>query len=168
MKAQVTNQGSWTPSSIELIRGQVRNSGKVLLGPLLQQWGVRTSNRFPLLAHFPTAERDKLVPYMGKWGRGVQGLSWRGGLGGTQPSRGIVCRRQAQYPVLAPSSSEAAVGVFWSFHILLSVICPQYTCLQVFLVPYSFFVFYCSRRCLSRCKRSRKGSQVPCLSLSQS
>ena len=31
MKAQVTNQGSCTPSSIELIRGQIRNSGNLVL-----------------------------------------------------------------------------------------------------------------------------------------
>ena len=35
------------PNQPKLIRGQTRNSGKALLGPLLQQWGVRTNNRFP-------------------------------------------------------------------------------------------------------------------------
>ena len=47
------------------------------------------------------------------------------------------------------------------FLYLLSRICPNCACTQLFLVPYSFFVFCCSRRCLSRCKHSRRGSQVP-------
>ena len=32
---------------------------------------------------------------------------------------------------------------FWSFCILLSIICPNYACTQLFLVPYIFFVFCC-------------------------
>ena len=35
----------------KLIRGQTRNSGKALLGPLLQQEGMKTSNRFPHSLH---------------------------------------------------------------------------------------------------------------------
>ena len=31
----------------KLIKGQTRNAGKALLGPLLQQGGARTDNRFP-------------------------------------------------------------------------------------------------------------------------
>ena len=56
---------------------------------------------------------------------------------------------------------------FWSFRILLSIGCPNCTCTQLFLAPYYFFVFCCSRRCLSRCRRCSKGSQVPGPSLSQ-
>ena len=35
---------------------------------------------------------------------------------------------------------------------LLSRICPNCSCTQLSLVPYSFSVFYCSRRGMSRCK----------------
>ena len=51
--------------------------------------------------------------------------------------------------------------VFWSFCILLSISCPNCNCWRLFLVPCYFFVFYCSRRCFSRCKRCSKGTQVP-------
>ena len=56
--------------------------------------------------------------------------------------------------------------VFRLFCIFLPTICPNCTCPQLFLVPDGFFVFYCSRRCLSRCKHGNhcsKGSrsQVP-------
>ena len=42
---------------LKLIRGETRISGKVLLVPLLQQEGTKTSNRFP--SYLP-----KVVPYM--------------------------------------------------------------------------------------------------------
>ena len=51
-----------------------------------------------------------------------------------------------------------AVG-FWSFRILLFII--SHSCVRLFLVPYSFFVFCCWRRGVSRCKPCRKGSRVP-------
>ena len=37
------------PNQQKLTRGQTRNSGKALLGSLLQQRRVGTSNRFPFL-----------------------------------------------------------------------------------------------------------------------
>ena len=116
----------------KLLRGQMRNSGKALLGLMLQHEGVRTRNRFPYL-HL---------------------------LGGA------VCRDHAQSPASALGTSEVAVG-FWPFCTLLLIICPNCTCMQLFLVSYSLFVFCCSRRRLSRCKCSNKGSQVPGISQSQ-
>ena len=54
---------------------------------------------------------------------------------------------------------------FWSFCVL-SIICPICTCRQLFLVPYSFFVFCCWRRHLPRFRHCSKGSRVPaCLKL---
>ena len=55
-----------------------------------------------------------------------------------------MCRDQAWCPVLAPSISEAVLG-FPSFCILLFVICPSCFTVQLFLAPFSFFVFCCSR-----------------------
>ena len=51
--------------------------------------------------------------------------------------------------------------VFWPFCILLCIICPNCACLQLVLVRYSFFLFCCQRRHLSRCRYYSKGSQVP-------
>ena len=55
----------------------------------------------------------------------------------------------SQHPVCAPGSSEVAVGwgflllLFLSFCILWPRICPNCAFVQLFLVPYSFFVFCC-------------------------
>ena len=51
------------------------------------------------------------------------------------PLGGAVCR---DHTGVVPCS-EVAVG-FWPFCILLFVICPNCTCPQLFLVPYSFSV----------------------------
>ena len=75
-------------------------------------------------------------------------------------SRALRCPR-------SPTSASSWVLFFWYFCILLSIICPNCICMQLFLVSYSFFVFCCSRRHLSRCKHCSKGSQVPGPSLSQ-
>ena len=58
---------------------------------------------------------------------------------------------------------------FWA--ILVALICPNGASMHLFLVPYSFFVFCCSRRCLFRCKhcsQCSQGSQAPdCLRFTQ-
>ena len=50
---------------------------------------------------------------------------------------------------------------FVAFLYLIVHNCPNCEGVQLCLVCYSFFVFYCSRRYLSRWKHSSKGSQVP-------
>lgn len=76
------------------------------------------------------------------------------------PFGDVECRGRVQYPdfaqqpVFAPSSSEVTVG---SLCILFFIICPSCAC----IVPQSFFLFCCLRRCFSRCKHCSKGSQVP-------
>lgn len=92
---------------------------------------------------------------VGWWLRLEGWLRWS-----AQPLGGAVCRDQAQHPVFAPSTSEVAVG-FWSFCILLFLMCLNCTCTQLFLVSFSFFVFCCWQRCLSRWKHWNKGSQAP-------
>ena len=47
------------------------------------------------------------------------------------------------------------------FLYLFCPICPNYASIQLFLVSYSFFVFCCSRRCLSRCKHYVTAAKVP-------
>ena len=78
-----------------------------------------------------------------------------------------VCRGYAQYSPLALGSSEVAVGIFWSFCILLSMVCPNWACAWLLPVPYSFFIFCRLRRHRSMCKHCSKGHRVPALSLSQ-
>lgn len=85
----------------------------------------------------------------------------------THPFGGVECRRHVQCPGFAPSSSDVAVGFFRSFCIFLFIICPSYTHMKLFLVPYSVFVFCCWRRYLSSCHHCSKSSQVPGPSLSQ-
>ena len=52
-------------SQQKLIRGQTRNSGKALLGSLLQRRGRENKQQIPLLAH-SMKEGDSLIPYMGQ------------------------------------------------------------------------------------------------------
>ena len=66
--------------------------------------------------------------------------------------------RSYAVPCFAPSSSEMAVGS-WCFYVLLFEIAFAYV--QLYLVPYGFFVFCCSKTRLFRCKRSHKWSCVP-------
>ena len=87
---------------------------------------------------------------------------------------GAVCRGHAQDPVFAPDPlllrpalQKWQLGFFGLFVPFVQNL-PQLHVTQLFLVPYSFFVFCCSRRGLSRCKHCSKWSQVPaCLSLSR-
>lgn len=76
---------------------------------------------------------------------------------GVQESCTVLCFF-SQPLAFAPSSSEVAVRLFWSFCILCTV-CPNCECSQLFLVSYSLFVFCCLRRLLSKCKDCSKGSK---------
>ena len=100
------------------------------------------------------------------WVRSEGQLRWF-----AHPFGGVVCRGHEQYPAFAPSSSDMAVGwllgrfvfgcFFWYFCFLLSLVYPNCAHIQLFLAPYSFFVFCCRRRRLSRSKHCSEGSQVP-------
>ena len=71
--------------------------------------------------------------------RGLEGwLEWSASLLG-----GAVCRLHVYYPVFAPTSQKWQLG-FLTFCILLFIICPNCAWVQLFLVPYRFFVFCCS------------------------
>ena len=67
------------------------------------------------------------------------------------PSGGVVCRGHAQYRAFAPNVLFLVQALqrwqlrFLVFCIFLSIICPNCACTQLFFVPYSFFVFCCSR-----------------------
>ena len=65
-------------------------------------------------------------------------------------------------PCFFPVLQKWQLG-FWSFciNISLSIIFPNCTRMQLFLAPYSFFVFCCWRRRLSRCGRKGDTFQGP-------
>ena len=71
-----------------------------------------------------------------------------------------MCRGHAQYSAFALGSSKVAVGFLVFLYLVVHNFAPA-ACLQLFLVCYHFFVFCCSRRCVSGCKPYSKGSQVP-------
>ena len=89
------------------------------------------------------------------------------------PLGSVVCRGRVQYPAFAPGTSKVAAGflvwvfLFLFFSYLVVQNLPNCTCMQLFLVPYSFFLFCCLRRCLSRYKHYCKRSYVLGPSLSQ-
>ena len=98
------------------------------------------------------------VPHM-RWGWGqVLGSGQRGWAGFLFPLCGAVCRNHDQYPAFAPGCSEIPLG-FWSICILLLIIFPNCTCMQLFLAPYNFFVLWCLMWLLSWYTHCSKLSQ---------
>lgn len=108
------------------------------------------------------AGHKKLVPWSLNEAR-VGGLGWSGAF--VCPRPWLCC---VQYPTFAPSTSGVTVSL-QLLSILLFLIASAiqgYSLpVQLLLVPYSFFLFCCWRRHLSRCncKHSGKGPQVPSL-----
>ena len=131
----------------KLIRLQTRNSSKAFLGLLLQLVvGVwRKEVQVSLLPHSP--RRGKPASYIG-WGVELEGWFRRF----AQCIGAVVWKGHAQYPAFTPNTlfllptlQEQQLG----FGLFLSCVhnLPQlYIVAQLFLVPYSFFVFPCSRR----------------------
>jgi len=122
------------------------NSGKALLGPLLQQGEARTNTRFPCL-----------LPPRGVWWAvslnrarvGVCPGSGSRGLRSFAQPRGDVWEEHVQCLTFAPDTmfllqvlQKWLLGFLDSWY-LLFLIFPNCTCTQLFLVPYSFFVFCC-------------------------
>ena len=101
---------------MEIAKGQMRNSGRALLGLLLQHEEAETST--VALIH-PPAGRG--LSWSLKWDE--RGTDWwirlKGWLGwSAHPGVGAACRDHAQDPAFASSTSEVAVG-FWPFCSLL-------------------------------------------------
>ena len=92
----------------------MRNSGKALLGLLLQHEEDKTSNRY---TYWLSEGRRASLSL--KWGEGEGRVNWWVRPGrwlrwSAHPFGGAVCRGHEQYPVFAPDTSEVTVG-FWSF-----------------------------------------------------
>ena len=135
------------------------------MGPLLQQGGARTNNRFPCFLY---GVRTGVCPGVGPEGwlrRFAHALG------------GVVCRGHgtvpcfcSQHPVFAPGSSEVAVGIFGLFVSFGSRICPS---CPMHTVIFSSIQFLCILLLEERCvqiqalQHCSRGSQVPaCLSYS--
>ena len=94
-----------------------------------------------------------------------QELGQRGSLGGFPTPVVVSCAGDmcsSLLPLLTPCFCFQKCfisGNFWSFCIL-SITCLNWACLQLLLVPYSFFVFRGLKSCLFRCKPCRKWFQV--------
>ena len=102
----------------------MRNSGKALLGLVLQYKGTKINNRFPC----SLPEGGQAVPLIGvrvEAGPGVRLEEWLGKF--THPLGGAVCRVHVQYPAFAPTPQKWQLG-FWSFCILLFIMPQQ--CMQ--------------------------------------
>ena len=141
-----------------MTRDPTRNSGKALVGPLREQttvsfacslvdgggrggagwWGGQACSLYRLRVRVCPGVRLKEVfcPPLRWWC--VQRTY-------------VVPHFCSRPPDFAPGSSKVAVGSF-SLLYLLSRICPNCASTQAFLVSWSFFVFYCLRRGVSRCK----------------
>ena len=137
----------------KLIRGWTRNSGKAFSGSLLQQRNQEQIIR-SLVCLLPKAGWTGSL--YGVRVRKCSGVRLEGCLRRwcVQGAGAVPCFC-SQPPVFAPGSSEVAMRLF-SLLYLWSRICPN--CLpaqQLFLVPYCFFLFSCSRRHLSRYKHCR-------------
>lgn len=124
-----------------MIRGQIRILDKAFLGPLQHDEGVGTSNRFPCS-----------ISEEGKWfliwdeGRGhAQRLGRRGDLGGLHTSLVVLSAGLCTVPCLSSQLFRNGNWTSLAFVYLLSIICPNCLCMQLFFVPYNF-VFCCSRR----------------------
>lgn len=125
----------------KLIRGQTRNSGKTLSGPLLKQ---SRGEQIPLLASSP--QGTAVFPYREQGQECVQGLVRRGGVGGLPiavvvSSAGGMCSTLPLLPTPCLCSQLSRRGS-WSFCILLSIICPKHTSCGYFqsLVVSLYFV----------------------------
>ena len=79
----------------------------------------------------------------------------------TYPLGGGVCRGHLQYPIFAPGSSKVAVVFFDLVVCSGSRICPSRACMRLLLVSYSFCVFCCWRRGVSRCKHCSTEKKGP-------
>ena len=110
----------------------------------------------------------KLVTYI-QWGyRCVQESGQRGGLGGLLTTLVMLsvgtCTGPcfcSQHTIFSPNLFKSGSWVFGLF--VLSLICPNCSCTQLFSVSHSFslFFFFCLRIHLSKCQHCSKGPQVP-------
>ena len=110
------------PQSIEIDQRPDKKFRQGFTGAPAAAGRVRTNNTFP--CSLPGGYRREASWFL-IWGEG-RGVS-RGRAGEVAlvfcpPLSGVECRGHAQYLAFAPSPSEVAVGFFWSFCIMLSII----------------------------------------------
>ena len=150
------------PKSVETDERPDKKSRQGFIGGPAAFGRARTSKRFPC----SRPKRGQAGSLHGVRVGVCPGFRWEGWL-----SADSLCSSLLLFPtplLLLQALQKQLLDLFGLFCILLSIICPNCPW-QLFLVPYSFFVFCGLRRCLSRCKHWGKGSQVPaCLRVAAS
>ena len=140
------------PSQQKLTRGQTRNSGKALQGPLVSAGRGKNKQHIPLLACLLPDGWVSLFLIWGGWGRGELGgrpgvrlEAWLRCL--AHPLGGVECKGHAQCPAMAPGTllllqtlKKWRMGFFCLFVSFWPRICLNCARTQLFLVPYRFFV----------------------------
>ena len=102
-KIKISSAAIDIPQSIELARDQTGNSGKVLLGPLLQQKGEPEQTTLSLACLLPKQRQtSSLLAGRVVVCLGVQLEGWLGCF--AYPLGGGVCRGHVQYPAFAPNT----------------------------------------------------------------
>ena len=76
------------------------------------------------------------------------------------PLGGVVSGGMCSTPLLLQAFQKWQLGFLVSLY-LLSRICPNCPYMQLILVPYSFFVFCCWRRGVSRCRHCSTAAKGP-------
>ena len=160
----VTNQGFWPPQSIKIDQRPDKKFRQGFMGTPAAQRGWKQVTGF--VCSLPDEGEQFLLQGESRGGSkdragGVTEVVWPS-LGGTE------CRGQCTVPCFHSCPQLFTSGTWvLGLCILLSIICPNCSCKQLFLIPDSSFVFCCWRRRLSRCEHCSKGSQVPGPSLAQ-
>lgn len=140
-------------SQQKLIRGLMRNSGKVLLGlvPLLTPEAVGWAEE-----RSGAGSWRELRPSEGQWSQWVEGwLRWS-----AQPLM-VLCAGD-HVPVPCSRSWHLGSGSWVLAFLYLVLICPSWACMHLVLVACSFFVFcYLKKRFVwyEHCSFKRSGSQ---------
>ena len=136
----------------------------------LLQHGRERTNRFPCLL---TPQRGRACSLYGVIVQVCPGVRperclrcFANPSGGSVEWRGI-CTSLAAKTCFYFRLFKSTSWVFWVTFVSFGFrICPNCSCTQLSLIPHSFFIFYCSRRSMSRCKPALQ--KVPDPSLSHS
>ena len=112
----------------------------------------------PLLAH-SLVELGVSLFLVWVEGRGVRGSGQRVAQRSAH-SGSVACGAMLSTLLLLQALQKRQLGFLVSLYVL-SRICADGICMQLFLVPYSSLVFCCQRRGLSRCKHCSTAEEDP-------
>ena len=166
MTGDHAGQGSWpSPMKRNWLEARQEIQARLYWGPCCSR-GEQEQTTGSLTCWLPEGGTSLFLIW--SKGRDVS----RGQAGGvawvvSHPLGDVVLRGHAQYPaftsdplLLLEAFQKWQLGFLVSMY-LLSRIYSNSTCMQLFLVPYSFFIFCCSRRGVSRCKNCSTAAKGP-------